>query len=96
MLWRIYYDDGSTYSDEDGPFDAAPIEGVLAVVEKRGERVSIHQGGDYYFRLDEDGTIVSTDDAATLIRRLGWVKCGRWTTAAKMERLHERIRTEWR
>jgi hypothetical protein len=92
--FRIYYDDGSTWDDSDGPFESAPLEGVLAVVEKRGARTTIHQGGDFYFRL-EDGTVVSTDDAAALIRRLGWVKCGRWTTATKMERLHERIRAEW-
>jgi len=31
--WRIYYDDGSTYSDTDGPVELAPCDGVLVVVQ---------------------------------------------------------------
>lgn len=30
--WRIYYDDGSTFSDEDGTLKDAPAFGVQAVV----------------------------------------------------------------
>jgi hypothetical protein len=30
--WRIYYDDDTTQSDEDGPWEAAPAHGVVCVV----------------------------------------------------------------
>lgn len=33
MRWRIYYDNGSTYSDEDGPVEHAPCNGVMVVVQ---------------------------------------------------------------
>lgn len=29
--WRIWYGDGSTYSDDDGPLDAAPATNVVCV-----------------------------------------------------------------
>jgi hypothetical protein len=32
MRWKIYYDGGSTFSDENGTPDQAPAFGVLAVV----------------------------------------------------------------
>lgn len=38
--WRIYYDDGSTYSDADGPVELAPCTGVLVIVQ-RDPRVGV-------------------------------------------------------
>lgn len=32
MDWRIYYSDGTTFSDEDGPWVIAPPKGVVCVV----------------------------------------------------------------
>lgn len=32
--WRIYYDDGSTYSNVDGPVERAPCLGVMVVVQR--------------------------------------------------------------
>ena len=94
--WRIYYDSGATYGPEDGAWLDAPLEGVLAVVEKRGDRLTLHSGGDHYYRCDDDGTIVATDDAATILRSLGWVKFGRYTSNTKMGKLFERIKLEWK
>jgi hypothetical protein len=103
-VWRLYYDDGSTYGPDDGSWTDAPREGVLAVAEKHGERLTIHAGGDFYYLIAET-TVVSTDDAAAILRSLGTpagdegpargVKFGRWTTPAKMERTFARIRAEW-
>lgn len=94
VSFGIYYDDGSVYGSLDGEWDGAPAEGVLAVVEKVGERQQIHTGADYYYRL-EDGTVVSTADHATILRSLGWIKFGRYTSNAKMESVLRRIREEW-
>lgn len=32
VKWRIYFDDGSTWSDQDGEWTAAPQQGVVCVV----------------------------------------------------------------
>lgn len=46
--WKIWYDDGSTFSSEDGKAEAAPSEGVQIVAEIRGKRKILHHGGEYY------------------------------------------------
>lgn len=78
MNWRIYYDDGTTFSDEDGAFTSAPNDGVLGVVVADDD-VGRHllKDKDYYFIL-RDGTIGETDDLGPFLRRLGVVKFGRW------------------
>ena len=47
--FKIFYADGSSYTDEDGRPDAAPKAGVLMVVveDKKLGRI-IEQGGPYY------------------------------------------------
>lgn len=102
MRWGIYYDDGSCFRREDGPWSSAPQEGAIVVVVNDGERLTQHAGADFYYQLD-DGTVVATGDHGTLIRAIGTeglrepgaVKMGRWTTPAKMERTFRRIREEW-
>ncbi|HSH00477.1 MAG TPA: hypothetical protein VLB27_10525 [candidate division Zixibacteria bacterium] len=53
--WRIYYDDGSTFSDEDGGPEAAPSEGFVCAVgyDERGQRYIMH-GWDFY-QWDDEG-----------------------------------------
>ena len=59
MDWRIYYGDGSTYSDEDGPPEAAPPWGAVAVVTRDPndprEITSVHGTGFDYFVYDGAG-----------------------------------------
>lgn len=95
--WKVYYDDGATFGSEDGAWADAPSEGVLAVVERIGDRTTIHSGHDHY-QLEHDGTIVMRD-ARTLIAAIGRlemspVKFGRYTSNTKMERVFRRIREE--
>lgn len=97
--WCVYYDTGQVFGDADGPWGAAPAEGVLAVVERQGDRTTVHAGGDFY-RLLEDGTVASTDDAATLLRAVGRVELGpilfgRFASNTKMAAVFRRIRDEW-
>lgn len=33
MKWRVYYDSGATFSDDDGPPEAAPPLGVQAITQ---------------------------------------------------------------
>jgi hypothetical protein len=50
ITWRIYYTDGTTFDNEDGPASAAPAIGVqvIAQADDTVGRVLV-QGGDYYW-----------------------------------------------
>ena len=83
LLWKIYYDDGSIYSNLDGEFVDAPSDGVLGVVEIEEEvGYQIFRGKDFYFEL-EDGTMGTTDELGPLLRKLGIIKFGRWCGKAQ-------------
>ena len=47
--WKIYYDDGSTFSDLDGEPHEAPPEGFICAVgwDENGDRYIMH-GWDFY------------------------------------------------
>ncbi len=98
--WRIYFDDGSTWDDRDGPWRDAPVDGVIFIVCREGERVHFHSGADYYVGF-EDGSFAATGDLGPLLRRRppirgDDVKFGRWTSIANYERISARAREEWR
>lgn len=49
--WKIYYDDGTTFSDEDGTWEEAPYRGVLLVVTSDpnvGREVDHGARGEFY------------------------------------------------
>ena len=99
IAWRIYYRGGRTYGPEDGPWDDAPSEGVLLVVERIGERVQFHQGADHY-QLEEDGTVVLRD-TRTLLAMIGrWpmstVKFGQYVSHTEMARVQEQAQADLR
>src|SRR5262245_7413583 len=83
MQWRIYYDNGMIYTSADGSWNDAPADGVLFVLQKIGDRVVTQSGADYYFL--EDGDIVATGDLGPLLRKLGFIKFGRWTSIKRYE-----------
>lgn len=98
MSWAIYYRDGRRFTSDDGAWSEAPSEGVLVVVEKVGDRVTIHQGHDHY-QLELDGSIVARD-ARTLLAAIGLVemsavKFGWYGAGSVFERTIERARREW-
>ncbi len=48
--YTIWYADETTYSSDDGAPDDAPVDGVLAVNERRVDnRILTHQGHEYYY-----------------------------------------------
>ncbi len=65
MRWKIFYTDGSTFSNADGTPEEAPGGGVVAIAqEDETVGVLIHRGNDYYafdkqyggwYGLDEKG-----------------------------------------
>lgn len=93
-IWKIYYDDGSTFDSNDGEWDEAPLDGVIFVVEKVGDRTVFHSGNDYYVMMAD--TVMTTGDLGPILRKLGFVKFGRWTSHRTFERISQRVREEWK
>lgn len=50
MRWKIWYDDGTTFSSDDGPAEIAPMDGVQAVVQWQDNgNVDVLEGHEYYW-----------------------------------------------
>lgn len=63
VIWRIYYGDGSTYSDTDGSPEKAPCGGVQCVAwYDEDKRRRLAHGQDYYI-YDGDGRWFGCDAA---------------------------------
>lgn len=83
MNWRIYYDDGSTYSDDDGPVENAPCDGVI-VVAQRDLDVGVERLFFKHFYAWSDGRWLGLGDQRApsdghwglfdYLRRPGWKK----------------------
>ena len=53
MKFKIYYDDGSTYTDQDGPIELAPKVGVICIAQEdafAGRKID--RSCDYYVMHD--------------------------------------------
>lgn len=74
--WRIYYDDGSTFSSEDGSPEDAPAFGAVVIVfpDEEVGRVIMH-GWDWYYWVPEDGTWWGADIYGLLDRLLHRIDC---------------------
>lgn len=92
MTWRIYYDDNTTFSDSDGTFEQAPCEGVLYILERHGDLTRIHSGKDYYAMID--GEIIAPEEIGPLLRKIGWLKLGRWTSQKRFEDIGRRVKED--
>ena len=86
--WALYYDDGRIISNEDCAWDDAPLDGVLFVLSKKGDKVTVQSGGDFYY--PEDDVVVATADLNPLLRKLRFIKFGRWTSIKKYEAVSKR------
>jgi hypothetical protein len=48
--WRIYYDNGTTFDDQDGSPEDAPAHGLIAIVQRNDEvGRTVTNGWDYYY-----------------------------------------------
>ena len=98
--WRIYYRQSRVFDSSDGAWAEAPADGVLAVVEVRGERRTVRSGGDYYRLDDETGEVVCHETADAILHAVGLVplsaiKFGWCVTATEMARVMARIEADW-
>lgn len=90
--WKIWYNDSSTFDSTQGPWEQAPAEGVIAVVEYFDEAdpntgihyENLHQGADYYafdgkhFSLRED----DPESGNHSNKLKGPIKTGAWASDA--------------
>jgi len=90
MRWKLYYDNGSTFSSDDGAWEEAPSDGVLFAVRWEGGKKEILSNTDFYFF--HDGSFGQTDDLGPLLRKLGIIKFGRWTSHKRMEQAAALVR----
>lgn len=87
--WAIYYDDGSIFTSEDGTWNDAPLDGVLFVLQKVGDRAIPQSGADFYYLIDD--TVAATGDLGPFLRSLKIIKFGRWTSIKKYEAVSRRV-----
>lgn len=66
--WRLYYKDGSTYSDADGPAWESPDVGLVCIAQPiaDGEWYTVLVNGDHYLYREERGYWTGHDLAGTL------------------------------
>ena len=80
-MWKIYYDDGSTYSSDGGTAEDAELDGVVCVVQKHGDDpVDVLWGFDFYYWTGENWAAGYQADLERWLRGvLPNLKYGRWT-----------------
>ena len=97
MLWRVYYDDGRTYSDEDGALEDAPGDGVIAIAQIDPDvgRHILHMK-DFYYREHSRWYGCDIYGLFDYLRRLGWKKviAGRNTTSSNYHAIMDRARLD--
>ena len=69
MRWRIYYADGSTFSDRDGDAFHAPPAGAEVIVI---ESPKAHAGFAAQYGKDNKGTYVWRDEQWSLVDEFGF------------------------
>ena len=100
MAWRIYYDDGSTFT---GKPEDAPRVGVVAIAQHNGQHgpLVIH-GFDYYWHQPVDdpagewqgGEIFGLWDYMTRVEGRPLVLFGRWMPTDAFQAIFERAKRD--
>ena len=92
MLWKIYYDDGSAFSDLDGAPTQAPARGVQVVVNRPDRETFVEVGAVLLWRHDyywfENGSWYGSDLTGLLDFLL---RSGRFRFAGATPRRYEGI-----
>lgn len=91
MKWTIYYDDETTFSNEDGLPEAAPPDGIQGIVEFR-DNGTAHpfEGFDYYFWAGDCWAAGYLNDLERWLKReLPCLKYGRFCKNAVFLKIRE-------
>lgn len=103
--WRLYYEDGTTFSDADGQPHESPPWGVVAIgqpgaVERGGQPYMVGNGDWYLYRADlgywhEVGDRGFDDHMAHFAHLIACVRKGRWMPREdEFKQLIKRVREE--
>ena len=94
-MWKIYYADESTFSNEDGSPKDAPARGVQAIIQPdEGVAWSTETGGDYYVWRDEKWWSCDIFGLFDFLIESGLVKFGRTITAKEFNDIFQRALKE--
>ena len=97
--WKIWYDDESTVSSHESSAVDAPVDGVLAILEKRPDNpenpIMTHHGNEYYYWTGENwmhGSLVSMH--GWLRRDFPTLFYGRWADDSIFDRIFQQVVAE--
>jgi hypothetical protein len=94
-MWAVYYDDGSTWTDADGPVEDTPGLGAVVVLVQPDEGESfVIVGHDFYCWHADQGRWWGADQSGVwdYLHRPGWRKVvfGRTVSNADYGAVHAR------
>lgn len=97
MIWCVYYDDGSTFSSDDGAPEDAPLDGVLGIgqVDDDG-RKNRFWGQDFYFWTGDGWAAGNQADLERWLRgTFPRLKYGRWAPNSIWRRARMLLWRDW-
>jgi hypothetical protein len=102
MLWRLYYEDGSTYDNVDGPAHEAPIRGLICIAQPyaKPDWYTVLTNGDWYIYWENRGYWTGHDLCGTLAQleshahNITAVRQGVYVTKPVFEELWRRARED--
>ena len=87
--WRVYYENGDVYDNEQGSWEDAPVDGVQCVAVRHpiyGRQV--YHGADYYLDPPFGDHISQTNDLGPTLRKgVRWIKFGRSVPREQYEKV---------
>jgi len=97
--WKIWYDDGSTFSNEDGNPEDAPIDGVQAILQWLPlGNYDIIPPADYYWWLWDRWASGNTSGLDRYLRKRDQIKLiiifGRWTSSNMFQQIQREVHLE--
>jgi hypothetical protein len=97
VKWKIFYDDGTTVSSDSSKPEEAPVDGILAIVEKKGNNtIMVHQNNEYYYWTGENWISGGLNSLERWLRKeLPNLKYGRWTKESVWRQVLEEA-DKWR
>ena len=84
MSWKIWYDDSTTFSSDDGSPHEAPVDGIVCISERFANgRLEVHHGHDYYRWMGDCWAMGNQASLERWLRKTDTlIKFGRYTAQA--------------
>ena len=97
LRWVIWYDDGSTYSSDDGAPETAPLDGIQGIREWDDEGTTArYLARDYYEWTGDGWRCGDLSDLEKWLRHdRPQLKYGRWAPHGVWRRISAAVKREW-